>query len=98
MQPTTLPRMELSPRDRLLVHSAQVLKWLDDPAARLFSEWIADVRLRENRQLMEGDNIVKIHRAQGSIGIIDLISGLKDDLRDYEKDIIAGKIKPLKEG
>jgi len=47
---------------------------------------------------MEGDNIVKIHRAQGSIGIIDLISGLKDDLRDYERDIIAGKIKPLKEG
>ncbi len=96
--PTQLQRMELSPRDRLLAHSAQVLKWLDDPAARLFSSWLADVRLRENRQLMEGDNIVKVHRAQGSIGIIDLISGLKDDLRDYEKDIIAGKIKPLKEG
>src|SRR6267378_4097704 len=91
-------QMELSPRERLLAHSAQVLSWLDDPAARLFSSWLADVRLRENKQLMEGDNIVKVHRAQGSIGIIDLISGLKDDLREYERDIIAGKIRPLKEG
>jgi hypothetical protein len=47
---------------------------------------------------MEGDNIVKVHRAQGSIGIIDLISGLKDDLREYERDVVSGKIKSLKEG
>jgi hypothetical protein len=69
---------------------------LDDPAARLFNEWLADVRLRENKQLMEGDNIVKVYRAQGSIGIIDLISSLRDDLRQYERDVIEGKIQPLK--
>ena len=90
-------QMELSPRERLLAHSAQVLKWLDDPAARLFNEWLKDVRLRENKQLMEGDNIVKVHRAQGSIGIIDLISSLRDDLRQYERDVIEKKIQPLRE-
>ena len=47
---------------------------------------------------MESDNLVKVHRAQGSIGIIDLIFGLRDDLRQYEKDVISGKITPLKEG
>jgi len=47
---------------------------------------------------MEGDNIVKIHRAQGSIGIIDLISSLREDLRQYERDVVEGKIRPLKEG
>ncbi len=81
-----------------MAHSAQVLSWLDDPAARLFSEWLKDVRLRENKKLMESKDTVDVHRAQGSIGIIDLVSGLKDDLREYERDVIAGKIKPLKEG
>jgi len=47
---------------------------------------------------MESKDTVDVHRAQGSIGIIDLVSGLKDDLREYERDVIAGKIKPLKEG
>jgi len=58
---------------------------------------LKDVRLRENKQLMEGDNIVKVHRAQGSIGIIDLISSLRDDLRQYERDVIEKKIQPLRE-
>jgi hypothetical protein len=92
------PKMELRPRERLLAHSAAFLKWLDCPEARLFSEWLADVRLRENKKLMESKDTVDVYRAQGSVGVIDLISGLKDDLRDYEKDVISGKIRPLKEG
>jgi hypothetical protein len=90
--------MVLLPRERLLAHSAQVLSWLDEPSALLFSEWLKDVRLRENKALMEADNIVKVHRAQGSIGIIDLINGLRDDLRQYERDVLDGKCQPLKEG
>ncbi len=89
--------MQLSPRERLLAHSAAVLKWLSEPAALLFSDWIDDVRLRENKKLMESDIDAKVYRAQGSVGIIDLINGLHDDLRQYEKDVISGKIKPLKE-
>ena len=92
------PRMELSPRDRLLAHSAQVLSWLEEPAARLFNEWLSDVRLRENKKLMESKDIVDVYRAQGSIGIIDLVRGLRDDLREYERDVIEGRVKPLKEG
>ena len=102
MPPTVQTQMQnrtaLSPRERLLAHSAQVLNWLDEPAARLFSEWLLDVRLRENKRLMEGDNIVKVHRAQGSIGIIDLINSLRDDLRQYERDVRDGSCLPLKEG
>jgi hypothetical protein len=56
-----------------------------------------DVRLRENKALMEADSIVKVHRAQGSIGVIDLINSLRDDLRQYERDVLEGKCGPLKE-
>jgi len=55
------------------------------------------VRLRENKKLMESDVDAKVYRAQGSVGIIDLIVSLNEDLRDYERDVMSGKIKPLKE-
>lgn len=47
---------------------------------------------------MESKDVADLHRAQGSIGIIDLIKGLRDDLREYLQDVASGKIKPLKEG
>ena len=70
---------------------------MSEPEAHLFNEWLQDVRLRENKKLMESDVDAKVYRAQGSVGIIDLIAGLNDDLRQYEQDVISGKIKPLKE-
>lgn len=98
MQPPTEPRMVLSPKERLLSHSAAVLQWLNCPEGRLFSDWLEDVRLRENRKLMESEIDAKVYRAQGSVGVIDLIRSLPEDLRQYEKDVISGRIKPLKEG
>jgi len=47
---------------------------------------------------MESEIDAKVYRAQGSVGIIDLIKSLPEDLRQYERDVIAGKITPLKEG
>lgn len=46
---------------------------------------------------MESKDTVELHRAQGSIGVIDLISGLKDDLRQYERDVLDKKVVALKE-
>lgn len=47
---------------------------------------------------MESEIDAKVYRAQGSVGVIDLIRSLPEDLRQYEKDVISGRIKPLKEG
>jgi hypothetical protein len=46
---------------------------------------------------MEGKQLEVVFRAQGSVGIIDLIKGLKEDLRDYQRDVRDGKSKPIKE-
>ena len=75
-----------------------MLRWLESPEALAFGEWLQDTRIRENRRLMESKDIAELHRAQGSIGIIDLIKSLPDDLRQYERDVTSGKVKPLKEG
>ena len=91
------PPMQLSPRDKLLAHSAQVLNWLEEPAALLFSDWLKEVRVRENRQLMEAEVDWKVYRAQGSLGVIDLILSLQVDLRRYEMDVREGKCKKVEE-
>jgi hypothetical protein len=91
------PPLPLSPREKLLAHSASQLQWLDSPEGHRFNEFLKDIRMRENKKLMESKDPVEIHRAQGSVGIIDLIFGLKDDLRQYERDVIDKKVQPLKE-
>jgi hypothetical protein len=95
--PQAQPQIQLSPREKLLAHSASFLQWWDSPEARRFSEFLGDIRLRESKKLMESKDVVELHRAQGSIGIIDLIFGLKDDLRQYERDVLDKKIQPLRE-
>ncbi len=75
-----------------------MIRWLEQEETRRFSEWLSEIRLRENKKLMESKDVADLHRAQGSIGIIDLIFGLKDDLRQYEQDVLNKKIQPLKEG
>ncbi len=75
-----------------------MIRWLEQEETRRFSEWLSEIRLRENKKLMESKDVADLHRAQGSIGIIDLIFGLKDDLRQYEQDVLNKKIQTLKEG
>jgi hypothetical protein len=75
-----------------------MLRHLESNEGQLLLDWLGDVRIRENRKLMESKDIAELHRAQGSIGVIDLIKSLPDDLRQYERDVSSGKIKPLKEG
>lgn len=63
----------------------------------LFSEWLADVRLRENKKLMESEELSLVFRAQGSVAVLDLIKTLEQDLTQYQRDLQAGQIKPLRE-
>lgn len=46
---------------------------------------------------MEADEVELVYRAQGSVGMLDLILGLEDDLKEYERLVREGKAKLLKE-
>lgn len=46
---------------------------------------------------MESASHELIFRAQGSVGILDLILGLEEDLKQYQHDVREGKCKPIKE-
>src|SRR5690349_7651671 len=87
----------VSPKDKLLMHAAGMIRRMDSPEGVLFSEWLDDIRVRENRKLMESDKQELMFRAQGSVGTIDLIKSLRRDLKQYEKDLRAGKVQPIKE-
>jgi hypothetical protein len=87
----------LSPKARLLQHSVGVLKWLESPEGRLFSEWIQDMRLREYRHLMESKDTAEIFRSQGAVGILDVIKNIAQDLKEYQRDVLAGRVQPIRE-
>lgn len=95
--PPVNPDKLLSPRDRLLQHSVGLLRWLESPEGRLFSEWIGDMRLREYKKLMESKDNAEIFRAQGAVGILDVIRFLYEDLRNYQRDVLAGRVQPIRE-
>jgi hypothetical protein len=82
----------------MLARSAAMLRHLESSEGQLFIEWLTETRLREYTKLMHSKDMVEMHRAQGAVGIIDLIKSLSDDLRQYERDVVSGKVKPLKEG
>jgi hypothetical protein len=89
--------MVLSPKDHLLEHSAEVLRWLEEPAGRLFSSWLLELHSRETRRLKDSEKEIDVFRAQGSVGILDVLMRIKEDLRRYEQDVIAGRCQPIKE-
>jgi hypothetical protein len=58
---------------------------------------LKDVRLRENKKLMEGKELVDVYRAQGAVGIIDLLLTLESDLRTYERNVAEKRCQAIKE-
>ncbi len=46
---------------------------------------------------MESAKIEEVFRAQGSVGSLDLVLGLEEDLLEYQKAIRDGKAKPIQE-
>jgi hypothetical protein len=77
------------------MHSAGVLKWLDEPEGRIFSSWLLDLHSRETRRLKDSDKEIDVFRAQGSVGILDVLMRIKEDLRRYEKDVLEGRCQRI---
>jgi hypothetical protein len=46
---------------------------------------------------MEADRVELLYRAQGSVGILDLLLGMEGDMKRYQQDVRDGKVKPLSE-
>ena len=88
---------QVSPRTRLLAHSQTLLRWFQEPGCRLFSEYLEHLRLQEQKKLHESKDTVDIYRAQGAIGIIDVLKSLEEDLKRYERDVASGACQPVKE-
>jgi hypothetical protein len=63
----------------------------------LFEEYLEHLRLQEQKKLYESKDSVDIHRAQGAIGIIDILKSLEEDLKRYERDVASGACQAVKE-
>lgn len=50
--------------------------------------------MEQERLLRRGSDSVEHARAQGRLEVIDRLLGLQDEIRQYNKDVLAGKAKP----
>jgi hypothetical protein len=79
------------------MHSEAVLRWLDQEEGRLFSSWLLELHSRETRKLKDAEEMTEVFRAQGSVGILDVLMRIKEDLRRYLEDVRTGRCQPIKE-
>lgn len=47
--------------------------------------------------MKDAKEVHDIFRAQGSVGILDVLMRVKEDLRAYLKDVAEGRAVPIKE-
>lgn len=52
----------------------------------ILSDYLHTLRRNHEKTLEQSDNVILIHRAQGSISVIDKMLKLRDDLKAAEKD------------
>lgn len=66
----------------------------DVPAGALYSEFLLDKKVAAEKRLRVATDIVEIHRAQGELTLLEELLNLRSELLKFEKDILAGKVKP----
>jgi hypothetical protein len=83
---------------RLLDYWQQLIPWLKEPAGETFFKWVGSQLALEIRHLEHKDESMEIYRSQGRIEVWRRLNRLLIELRQYEADIKAGKIRPKKPG
>jgi hypothetical protein len=82
----------------VLAHASSTLSWLDDPAGlptlEMLRSWLED----DQKKLRKAESPMDIYRLQGSIAVLERIVFLKAEIRDYQKRLMSGEVKQVKEG
>lgn len=72
-----------------------MLKHLQSPEGRLFNEWIIDILRREEKNLHNEDEPREVYRAQGSTRVLNIILNIEAELKAYQRDVDAGKVRKI---
>ena len=91
----------MRPIDKLKTdHSHATVSWFDNPDGKPFLEMLHSWLVEDQKNLEKAEATVDIHRLQGTIAVLKRIIFFKDEVRQYQRDLMDGKIRPVsqKEG
>lgn len=81
--------------DKLLINPAHFLRWLDDPEAKRFNEYLSDYRAETTDKLVREKDTVELYRLQGKLKALDDIIQLRGEISNYVKGVTNGTMKPI---
>lgn len=81
--------------EELLEHRTAVLQWLGQPEAVHFNKWLAQRFSRVLRLLRAASEPHVMNRMSGMLDAFEEVSGIQEALRQYERDLAAGKVKTV---
>ena len=82
-------------QDSLLSHHNQVIKWLAQPEAKPFLDFLVGWQEQETSLLRKASG-EELYRVQGRSQVLERILGLKKELREYGDRLLEENLK--KEG
>ena len=71
-----------------------MLHHLQSPQGSLYNEYLTELLRSEEKRLHRGDGN-DVYRAQGATAILNLLLDLEKDIRQYEKDLLDGRVREI---
>ena len=81
--------------EELLEHKSAVLRWLEQPEAAHFNRWLTQRFSQTLRLLRAASDPHVMNRLQGKLDAFEEVSNIQESLRQYERDLVAGKVKTV---
>ena len=86
--------MPSSPIKLFLDHPESTLAWLDHPGGRVFNEWLKNRHDHYEVKLRSSDNVAELHRAQGALEVVGFLRNMREEIRQYQRDVLAKRATP----
>lgn len=79
--------------DILLKRSEATHKWLSSNTA--YAEWLLEWQKQVLKQLSSQTDTVEMYRAQGRLEVLNRLTGLKQEIEQYQKGVLSGRFKKI---
>lgn len=84
--------------DEILVRPSVTLAWLSSVEGKIFLDWTLGWLIDMQGNIEKVTDYAEIFRLQGKIEVLKRIVFLKDEIQKYQRDLIKGEVRQVKEG
>lgn len=81
--------------DVVLRNGTSVVKTLESGGGPQLMEWLSEWQKEVLKQIASGKDPIELYRAQGRLEVLNRISGLKQEIRNYQDGVRNGTLKKI---